>query len=119
MALMINDDCTSCDACRDECPSQAISEGDMTYVIAPDRCTEWARMPNMTAGAPGWCSRGMLLQGSNCALGRCLVALTNSLDGNPKNWFKNRPRMGRNSRTKGGLEIRPDGRWPPSLSDSS
>ena len=40
MALMINDDCTSCDACRDECPNQAISEGDMTYVIDPDRCTE-------------------------------------------------------------------------------
>ena len=40
MALMITPDCTNCDACRDECPNEAISEGDTTYVIDPERCTE-------------------------------------------------------------------------------
>ncbi|HRO58821.1 MAG TPA: YfhL family 4Fe-4S dicluster ferredoxin [Burkholderiaceae bacterium] len=40
MALMINDDCTACDACRPVCPNEAISAGDMIYVIDPLRCTE-------------------------------------------------------------------------------
>lgn len=40
MALMITDDCTNCDACVEACPNEAISEGDMTYVIDPARCTE-------------------------------------------------------------------------------
>lgn len=40
MALMINDECTVCGACMDECPNEAISEGDPYYVIDPDKCTE-------------------------------------------------------------------------------
>jgi ferredoxin len=40
VALMITDECTSCDACSSECPNEAISEGDTTHVIDPDRCTE-------------------------------------------------------------------------------
>ncbi|WP_456451658.1 YfhL family 4Fe-4S dicluster ferredoxin [Hydrogenimonas sp.] len=40
MALMITDDCIACDACRDECPNEAIEEGDPIYIIDPDRCTE-------------------------------------------------------------------------------
>ncbi|MBE0533106.1 MAG: YfhL family 4Fe-4S dicluster ferredoxin [Rhodospirillales bacterium] len=40
MALMINDDCTNCDACVESCPNEAISEGDTTYVIDPAKCTE-------------------------------------------------------------------------------
>jgi ferredoxin len=40
MALMITEDCTSCGACQGECPNEAIKEGDVTYVIDPDRCTE-------------------------------------------------------------------------------
>ncbi len=40
MALMIIDDCTSCGICADECPNEAISEGDDIYVINPDLCTE-------------------------------------------------------------------------------
>ncbi len=40
MALMITDDCTNCDACVPVCPNEAISEGDVIYVIDPDRCTE-------------------------------------------------------------------------------
>jgi len=40
MALMINEDCISCDACVAECPNGAISEGDPIYVIDPELCTE-------------------------------------------------------------------------------
>ena len=40
MAIMINDECIACDACRPECPNDAISEGDPIYAIDPDLCTE-------------------------------------------------------------------------------
>lgn len=40
MALKITDECINCDACEPECPNQAISQGEETYVIDPDKCTE-------------------------------------------------------------------------------
>jgi len=40
MALMINEECINCNACVDECPNDAISEGETVYVINPDLCTE-------------------------------------------------------------------------------
>ncbi|WP_101016076.1 YfhL family 4Fe-4S dicluster ferredoxin [Helicobacter pylori] len=40
MSLLVNDECIACDACREECPSEAIEEGDPIYHIDPDRCTE-------------------------------------------------------------------------------
>lgn len=40
MALMITDECVVCDVCREECPSEAIEEGDPIYVIDSDKCTE-------------------------------------------------------------------------------
>jgi ferredoxin len=40
MALMINENCTACDACKPVCPNEAISVGDPIYVIDPLRCTE-------------------------------------------------------------------------------
>jgi ferredoxin len=40
MALMINEDCISCDACIAECPNGAISEAYPIYVINPELCTE-------------------------------------------------------------------------------
>jgi ferredoxin len=40
MAYKITDDCISCGACEAECKNQAISEGDATYLIDPDKCTE-------------------------------------------------------------------------------
>ena len=39
MAYKINDDCTACGTCIDECPVEAISEGDI-YKIDPDICTD-------------------------------------------------------------------------------
>lgn len=40
MAYMITEDCILCGSCEVECPNEAISEGDITYVIDPERCTE-------------------------------------------------------------------------------
>uniref|UniRef100_Q07U23 4Fe-4S ferredoxin, iron-sulfur binding domain protein n=1 Tax=Rhodopseudomonas palustris (strain BisA53) TaxID=316055 RepID=Q07U23_RHOP5 len=40
MALMINEDCTGCDACRPVCPNDAIKAGDPLYRVDPARCTE-------------------------------------------------------------------------------
>ena len=40
MAMKITDECLSCGACIDECPVEAISEGDLVYVIDPNLCVE-------------------------------------------------------------------------------
>ena len=40
MAYKITEDCISCGACETECPNQAIKEGDSTYVIDPEKCSE-------------------------------------------------------------------------------
>jgi len=40
MALMITDECINCDVCEPECPNNAISQGDETYVIEAAKCTE-------------------------------------------------------------------------------
>jgi len=39
MALLINQDCTECDACIPVCPNEAITKG-TPYVIDALRCTE-------------------------------------------------------------------------------
>ena len=39
MAYVISDECTACGTCIDECPVEAISEGDI-YVIDPELCTD-------------------------------------------------------------------------------
>lgn len=39
MAYVISEDCIACGTCIDECPVEAISEGDI-YSINPDVCTE-------------------------------------------------------------------------------
>jgi ferredoxin len=40
MAYKISEECISCGACEAECLNEAISEGDVTYVIDPNKCTE-------------------------------------------------------------------------------
>jgi ferredoxin len=40
MAYMITEECILCGSCEYECPNEAISEGDVLYVIDSDRCTE-------------------------------------------------------------------------------
>ena len=40
MAYVITDDCIKCGTCVDECPSEAISEGDTKYVIDPAACVD-------------------------------------------------------------------------------
>ncbi|MFA5809154.1 MAG: 4Fe-4S binding protein [Thermoleophilia bacterium] len=40
MALQISDECLACGVCMDECPVEAISEGDDIFIINPDECTD-------------------------------------------------------------------------------
>ncbi|AJD05726.1 YfhL family 4Fe-4S dicluster ferredoxin [Campylobacter lari] len=40
MSLLITRECISCDACREECPDEAIYDNDPIYIIDPDLCTE-------------------------------------------------------------------------------
>jgi NAD-dependent dihydropyrimidine dehydrogenase PreA subunit len=40
MAYVITDECIACGSCEDECPVDAISEGDDKYIINPDLCTD-------------------------------------------------------------------------------
>ena len=40
MAYKINEACTSCGTCVEECPADAISEGKNIYVIDKEACTE-------------------------------------------------------------------------------
>ncbi len=40
MAYVISDDCVSCGSCAEECPVEAISEGDGKYVIDADTCID-------------------------------------------------------------------------------
>jgi ferredoxin len=40
MVYKITDECISCGACETECQNEAISEGEIIYVIDPDKCTE-------------------------------------------------------------------------------
>ncbi len=39
MAYVITEDCIACGSCIDECPVDAISEGEI-YVIDPENCTD-------------------------------------------------------------------------------
>lgn len=38
MAYKISNECISCGACAENCPTNAISQGDDKYVIDPDTC---------------------------------------------------------------------------------
>ena len=40
MAYKITSDCLACGVCQPECLNQAIEEGETTYVIDPEKCTE-------------------------------------------------------------------------------
>lgn len=40
MATMITEECINCGVCEPECPNEAISEGEETFVIDPGLCTE-------------------------------------------------------------------------------
>ena len=40
MAYVITDECVACGTCIDECPVEAISEGDGKYNIDADTCVD-------------------------------------------------------------------------------
>ncbi len=55
MAYKITEDCISCGACESECKNFAISEGEASYVIDPDKCTEcvgWFEAPRCAEVCP-------------------------------------------------------------------
>jgi len=55
MAYKITEDCISCGACESECKNSAISEGEASYVIDPDKCTEcvgWFEAPRCAEVCP-------------------------------------------------------------------
>ena len=39
MAYMITEDCVMCGNCEQHCPNEAISEGEDTNIVDPERCT--------------------------------------------------------------------------------
>ncbi len=47
MAYKITDACISCGACASECPVEAISEGESTYVIDADACIDCGSCANV------------------------------------------------------------------------
>jgi ferredoxin len=40
VALKITEQCINCDVCEPECPNNAIYDGELHYLIDPQRCTE-------------------------------------------------------------------------------
>jgi len=40
MARKITSECISCGACESECPNEAITSGEESYVIDPSKCDE-------------------------------------------------------------------------------
>ena len=53
MAFKISDECIMCSACADQCPQEAISEGDGKFVIDPDKCIDCGACADVCpVGAP-------------------------------------------------------------------
>lgn len=40
MSYVITDECIACGLCQEECPVEAISEGEDKYLINPELCTD-------------------------------------------------------------------------------
>jgi len=40
VSTMITEECINCGVCEPECPNEAITEGEETFVINPSLCTE-------------------------------------------------------------------------------
>ncbi len=58
MAYKITDECINCGACESECKNAAISEGEETYTIDSDKCTEcvgWFESPKCAEVCPVDC----------------------------------------------------------------
>ena len=69
MANMITEDCINCAACESECPNEAISEGDDTYVIdaskfGPSRWNKWRPSVALTMHEDLRVDRFVMLHGS-------------------------------------------------------
>ena len=40
MAYKISEECIYCGTCAEECPNNAIYEGETQFIVDPDKCTE-------------------------------------------------------------------------------
>nr|WP_277397799.1 4Fe-4S binding protein [Natranaerofaba carboxydovora] len=53
LAYKITDECIKCGACAEECPVDAITEGEETYVIDPELCIDCGACADICpVGAP-------------------------------------------------------------------
>ena len=53
MAYVISDECVACGSCAEQCPAEAISEGDGKYVIDADKCLDYGSCADVCpVGAP-------------------------------------------------------------------
>ncbi len=58
MALIILEECISCDACVPPCPTHSITADDPIYIINPETCTEcvgFAQTPTCVEACPVDC----------------------------------------------------------------
>ena len=65
MAHKITDACVSCGSCAENCPVEAISQGDTQYVIDADACGEWG------AGAPNAPTEAMVAYKTDTSVKKC------------------------------------------------
>ena len=57
MAHKITDACVSCGTCVENCPVEAISQGDTQYVIDPDVCVDCGACAATAPPTPSWLSK--------------------------------------------------------------
>ena len=69
MAYTITDRCVACGSCAEQCPVEAISEGDGKYEINPDICVPAVPAP---ISAPPTLSRKANLSQTRIGLRKCL-----------------------------------------------
>ena len=53
LAYKITDECIKCGACAEDCPVEAITEGEETYIIDPELCIDCGACADICpVGAP-------------------------------------------------------------------
>ena len=62
MAYVISDECVACGTCAEECPAEAISEGDGKYVIDADTCLECGTCERQGFGKSSLARRSFCVQ---------------------------------------------------------
>jgi ferredoxin len=71
MAYVITDECIACGSCEDECPVEAISEGEDKYVIDPKLCTDCGACCDQCPVKRSFPEKKNSLSVSDILLGKC------------------------------------------------